>query len=189
MHCSCLNEVSGFAVASCPCLIRQYNIRHNVSSAMILYILIAGISLFYISNRLRRPPIQPNPDALPSVLVPAYTTHSRSLPTPSRHSFSYPLLYVAIDIDSLETGSLDRTLFKYGSGLKVLGLRSGAYLEGSSSLREKIDKLCGRFQNVWLVTMPSFLGFEGINPLSVWYCYNDKLECVVLEVHNTFGEK
>ena len=105
MHCSCLNDVSGIAVASCPCLIRRYKSSATTFHLpMILYILLAGISLFYISNRLRRPSNQPNPDALPSVLVPAYTTHSRSLPTPSRHSFSYPLLYVAIDIDSLETG-------------------------------------------------------------------------------------
>jgi DUF1365 family protein len=44
---------------------------------------------------------------------------------------------------------------------------------------------------MWLVTMPSFIGFEGINPLSVWYIYSEKREltCVILEVHNTFGEK
>lgn len=48
--------------------------------------------------------------------------------------------------------------------------------------------------------MPSFLGTEGINPLSVWLCYEKddaeggagkerKLWTVILEVHNTFGER
>ena len=51
---------------------------------------------------------------------------------------------------------------------------------------EKVD-----MAHIWLVTMPSFVGFEGINPLSVWYIYSEKREmtCVILEVHNTFGEK
>ena len=46
--------------------------------------------------------------------------------------------------------------------------------------------------------MPAFLGKEGINPLSVWFCYDKqddratgerKLWSVILEVHNTFGER
>ncbi|KAG8730841.1 hypothetical protein FRC10_002319 [Ceratobasidium sp. 414] len=40
--------------------------------------------------------------------------------------------------------------------------------------------------------MPSFLGFEGINPLTVYFCYEegqDHVWGVVLEVHNTFGER
>jgi len=44
--------------------------------------------------------------------------------------------------------------------------------------------------------MPAFLGTEGINPLSVWLCYEKdeegkerKLWTVLLEVHNTFGER
>ena len=43
----------------------------------------------------------------------------------------------------------------------------------------------------WMVSMPSLLGFEGINPLTVWYIYNRdrQISCIILEVHNTFGEK
>lgn len=70
-------------------------------------------------------------------------------------------------------------------------------------MRYKVEKLLKghgiageEVGRVWLVTMPSYFGFEGINPLSVWYCYGytedesiGGLLCVILEVHNTFGEK
>ncbi|CAE6503323.1 unnamed protein product [Rhizoctonia solani] len=42
------------------------------------------------------------------------------------------------------------------------------------------------------MTMPSFMGFEGINPLTVYFCYEEGETAVwglILEVHNTFGER
>lgn len=153
-------------------------------------------------------------DALPSLLIPAYTTHARFLPNPARHAFSYPLLYLGVDIDSLQCGRLDvGRLVRYGGSPSrtILGLRSDNYLSPrKGSLRRKVEMLLEsrgispeELGRVWLVTIPSFVGFEGINPLSVWYCYkrpadhNDlsrvegqsELLCVILEVHNTFGEK
>ena len=142
-------------------------------------------------------------DYLPSALVPAYTTHARLLPIPAKHAFSYPLIYLGVDVDALEAGTLDLPgrLVKYGGQpiTKMLGLRSNGYLlSGQQTFRQKIAELLSshgldkdEMARVWLVTMPSFLGFEGINPLSVWYVYNQKgaLSCCILEVHNTFGEK
>jgi DUF1365 family protein len=168
--------------------------------------------------------------ALPSILAPAYTTHARLLPTPSKHAFSYPLLYIGVDVDALEAGELDLGYrrFKYGGVAgRLLGLRSRAYLtpdltpslgmgeedkgqvEGSRrqvdkgtgrSLRQKVEDLLREYGlaseqvgRIWMLTMPSFLGFEGINPLTVWYIYQSdgsrELLAVILEVHNTFGEK
>ncbi|KIM29341.1 hypothetical protein M408DRAFT_8355 [Serendipita vermifera MAFF 305830] len=45
--------------------------------------------------------------------------------------------------------------------------------------------------DLWLLTSPSYFGFEGINPLSTWFCYDKtrSLILVLLEVHNTFGER
>ncbi|KAI0354321.1 hypothetical protein OH77DRAFT_1405638 [Trametes cingulata] len=45
--------------------------------------------------------------------------------------------------------------------------------------------------DAWMLTMPSYLGYEGINPLTVYFCYaqDGTLEWVVFEIHNTFGEK
>lgn len=142
-------------------------------------------------------------DALQSIVIPAYTSHARHLPKPSRHAFSYPLLYVGVDIDSLQDGALElpQRLFGYGGRpwTRVLGLRSDGYLQaGREHLRVKVERLLAdhgiakdEIAKVWMVTMPSFIGFEGINPLSVWYVYNGdrELRCVILEVHNTFGEK
>ena len=180
---------------------------------------------------------------LPSILAPAYTTHARLLPIPAKHAFSYPLLYLGADIDSLESGELDLPyrVLKYGGVRgRVLGVRSAAYLTpdgvkaaesgatlkggavGSASrktlrarsMREKVLDLLREYGlgeeevgRIWVLTMPSFLGFEGINPLTVWYIYRrpsgsadasrtpvedqerGELLAVILEVHNTFGEK
>ncbi|ORY24229.1 hypothetical protein BCR39DRAFT_595395 [Naematelia encephala] len=184
-----------------------------MAMAILTYLLLAGLALasvYLLGQRPKRVRKRPDIDALPSLLVPAYTTHARLLPITSKHAFSYPLLYLAIDIDSLEGGQIDlpRQLLSYGGHplSKILGIRSDGYLEqGQEGLRRKLVALLvdrgvakediGR---VWLVTMPSYLGFEGINPLSVWYVYRAgtsdsgarrSLMCVVLEVHNTFGEK
>lgn len=58
--------------------------------------------------------------------------------------------------------------------------------------------------SVYLITMPSYLGYEAMNPLSIYFCYSpiDQIESqndgkpirpalsvVVLEVHNTFSER
>jgi DUF1365 family protein len=110
---------------------------------------------------------------------------------------------LGIDIDALEKRELDLPgrLLGYGGRpwTKVLGLRTDGYLRiGPDGMRAKAERLLseqgmskGDMAKIWLVTMPSFLGFEGINPLSVWYIYSEKREltCVILEVHNTFGEK
>lgn len=145
----------------------------------------------------------PTSDHLPSALIPSYTSHARLLPVPSRHTFSYPLIYLGIDIDAVHDGvyNLPGRLFAYGGSpwTKVLGLRSFNYLTpGPATLRQKLDTLLqehGMEENDmtkgWMVSMPSLLGFEGINPLTVWYIYNSdrQISCIILEVHNTFGEK
>ncbi|KAI0632927.1 hypothetical protein C8Q77DRAFT_1175724, partial [Trametes polyzona] len=48
--------------------------------------------------------------------------------------------------------------------------------------------------DAWMLTMPSYVGYEGINPLTVYFCFDARgedarLAWVVLEIHNTFGEK
>ncbi|THU76154.1 hypothetical protein K435DRAFT_186558 [Dendrothele bispora CBS 962.96] len=68
-------------------------------------------------------------------------------------------------------------------------LRRRGYLE----LRDDSDEDGGNLkelEDAWMMTMPSYLGFEGINPLTVYFCYRPGgvLWLVVLEVHNTFGE-
>jgi DUF1365 family protein len=160
----------------------------------------------------------------PSPPVPAYVlenrvTHARLLPRPSSHAFTYPTISLLVSLRALESHMLDLWngfLFGFG-GLywRITGLRAKPYLMPSRSesildkLRKALDShgLYGDcIHDAWMMTMPSFFGWEGINPLTVYYCYSSSGElcCVVLEVsvplqsnselliyeqiHNTFGE-
>lgn len=127
-------------------------------------------------------------------------THIRGLPVSSSHAFRYSTVSFLLGLDSLESGRLDLAfgwLFGYGGRWgRVLGLRSKSYLDtfGSVSIRQKLELELRRhsllspdetFQDAWLMTMPSVLGFEGINPLTVYFCYkNNELWTVVLEVRS-----
>ncbi|KAF4586372.1 hypothetical protein EYR38_010648 [Pleurotus pulmonarius] len=153
-------------------------------------------------------------------------THQRLLPEPSSHRFVYPTVCLLVSLSALEKGALDigrGWLFGYG-GLfgRLTGLRPDPYLtaggskgSGSTIHERLIQVLTPRFANAaalledsWMMTMPSFLGFEGINPLTVYFCYNSAgnfwlcilevrvssgcigyvLSAAALKIHNTFGE-
>ncbi|KZT68081.1 DUF1365-domain-containing protein [Daedalea quercina L-15889] len=137
-------------------------------------------------------------------------THRRLLPKTSSHGFAYRTLWLLVSLNALESHSLDLGrgwLFGYGGIFwRLTGLRSSAYLNDSlkssetRSIRDKLSSLLDdkrhagdrrSLRDAWMLTMPSFMGFEGINPLTVYYCYDtrDCLFMVVLEVHNTFGER
>lgn len=134
-------------------------------------------------------------------------THSRLLPRAARHSFTYPTFSFLVPLSKLESGSLDLLgglLFRYGARWgTLLGLRSKGYLAEDTigavgkSIQRKLEELLesrgsnGKYiRDVWMMTMPSILGFEGINPLTVYFTYDEAntLLMTVLEVHNTFGE-
>ncbi|KAL1745314.1 hypothetical protein HDZ31DRAFT_36670 [Schizophyllum fasciatum] len=134
-------------------------------------------------------------------------THARLLPAESSHTFTYPTISVFVSLNALEAHELDLgpagLVFSYGRRLGTLvGLRSKPHLgEGDAGIREKLDVLLLErgflrpedrlIEDVWMMTMPSFLGFEGINPLTVYFVYahdSGALWLTVLEIHNTFGE-
>ncbi|KAH8112067.1 hypothetical protein DFH11DRAFT_1842237 [Phellopilus nigrolimitatus] len=139
-------------------------------------------------------------------------THARLLPTSSAHAFVYPTLSLLLPLSALESHALDLglgRLFGYSAAgaprMRVTGIRPEAYLLDydptgqQKSIRAKLEDVLGRFghdagqlEDAWMMTMPSYLGVEGINPLTVFYCYRkggDGLWVVVLEVHNTFAER
>ncbi|WWD15608.1 hypothetical protein CI109_100030 [Kwoniella shandongensis] len=175
-----------------------------------------GLTLLLHYRSYVKPPLSSSSNTtdgfLPSFFIPAVTSHGRYLPLTARNSFSYSVLYVGVDIDALESGRLNLPfrVFAYSGHpiTKILGLRSNNYLgkgDGRDSLREKLEAFlerseCGiqthEIRRVWMVTSPSFVGWEGPNPLTTWYCYGKTkdgtgrgpLKCVILEVHNTFGE-
>ncbi|KAF9480298.1 hypothetical protein BDN70DRAFT_833053 [Pholiota conissans] len=129
-------------------------------------------------------------------------THARLLPKDSAHAFTYPTLAFLISLDALERRRLDLAggwVFGYGRLWgRITGLRSDPYLtQEFGSIRGKLEGLlirsgfeAGRFQDAWMFTMPSFMGYEGINPLTVYFCYDSEgaFWLTVLEIHNTFGE-
>ena len=123
-------------------------------------------------------------------------THSRLLPAASAHAFTYPTLALLVSLDELESRRLDLGrgwVFGYGGRLgRLTGLRAAPYLApGSGPIKQKLEGVLtlsgypgGELRDAWMMTMPSFLGFEGINPLTVYFCYNlnGAFWLIVLEV-------
>ena len=157
--------------------------------------------------------------------------HARHLPASSKHAFKYPTLALLLRLSSLESHSLDLCsgrLFGYSDAgsrfpwARITGIRPEAYLHDpesshsdsdgvrGSTIREKLNAILRRFkidpsdvEDAWMLTMPSYLGLEGINPLTVYFCYKgngirgvdgveqgDPALCVViLEVPVQFSQK
>ncbi len=125
-------------------------------------------------------------------------THARLLPADTLHSCTYPVLSLFVALSALESHSLDcgsGRLFGYGGIYwKMTGLRPSAYLQAcgdGGTIKQKLKTLLherghdeGAFEDAWMLTMPSYVGFEGINPLTVYFCYdhNETPTYVVLEV-------
>ncbi|GJE92912.1 DUF1365 domain-containing protein [Phanerochaete sordida] len=137
-------------------------------------------------------------------IVPSKVTHTRLLPTTATHTFAYPTLFVLVSLRALEAHALDLArgwLFGYGGiHARIAGLRATAYLTpgGEQSILRKLGGVLrergldsGEMEDAWMLTMTSYCGFEGINPLTVYFCYAHGGEpwVVVLEIHNTFGER
>lgn len=149
--------------------------------------------------------------------------HARLLPTNSAHAFNYKTFSLFLPLSALESHQLDLGdgwLFGFddAASFSLTGIRPEAYLSSASekrSLRAKLAEVLERFghdpkalRDAWMQTMPRYMGFGGINPLTIYYCYahgSDDLWTVVLEVriylksqrividiyqvHNTFGEQ
>jgi DUF1365 family protein len=117
------------------------------------------------------------------------------------------VLSLLLSLSALESGQLSLLngfLFSFG-GIhgRILGLRSAGYLydDGGKepSIRKKLVKVLEQFgvdlagermDDAWILTMPSYFGFEGINPLTVYFCYRKDcpaLWIVVLEVSVIHG--
>jgi DUF1365 family protein len=114
----------------------------------------------------------------------------------------YPILSLFFPLSALESGHLSLLngfLFSFGGvHTRILGLRSAGYLYDDGgrdpSIRTKLVKVLQNFgveraeeemDDAWMLTMPSYCGFEGTNPLTVYFCYRkdcSTLWIVVLEV-------
>lgn len=124
--------------------------------------------------------------------------HSRSLPATAAHTFAYSTVFFLVSLNALEKGSLNLGggwLFSYGGRYgRVTGLRSSPYLKAGgvpSGMKERLKQcICDHgfgkedLEDAWMLTMPSYIGLEGINPLTVYFCYRKGGDpwLVVLEV-------
>jgi len=131
--------------------------------------------------------------ALPrSAVVWGSVSHCRM--APKRHAFSYPMMTLELDVDELETGTINSLLFGYGR-VRFLSIRNDDYLRGVGSLRHKVEELVRgqgvqeQLARITLVTMPRVFGYI-FNPVSFFICFNqqDKLIACITQVHNTFGD-
>lgn len=109
-------------------------------------------------------------------------THARLLPTEAAHAFTYPTLALLVSLKALERGKLDLArgwIFGYGGRwCRMTGLRPTPYLEErQGTIMAKLNAIlktrgCAEVEDAWMMTMPSFMGVEGINPLTVYFCYD-----------------
>ncbi|KAK0549932.1 hypothetical protein OC846_001656 [Tilletia horrida] len=87
-----------------------------------------------------------------------------------------------------------KTLFELRDrGLIQRGPQDVTTQEATGPDAFKLDNEIGQ---IWSITIPSLLGFQGINPLTTYFCYEPRsdgsrgqLKYVLLEVHNTFTER
>jgi DUF1365 family protein len=158
------------------------------------FLCIGASALIYFKRSPKNLPLCPQ-----SYILENKVTHARLLPLESAHSFTYPTVSLLLSLNALEAHSLDLYrgwVFGYG-GLwgRLIGLRCDPYLttqQGNQTIRGKLETLLVErgllgggnvLQDVWMMTMPSFMGFEGINPLTVYFCYKyDEFWLIVLEV-------
>ncbi|KAI0830221.1 hypothetical protein BC628DRAFT_988740 [Trametes gibbosa] len=78
-----------------------------------------------------------------------------------------------------------------GGGGQTLKEKLAAVLVRQGCDAASVRGWAGAGGEAWMVSMPSYVGYEGVNPLTVYFCYaaGGALAWVVLEIHNTFGEK
>ena len=114
---------------------------------------------------------------------------------PVGNEFRYPTYHVLLDLDELE--DLDRGLIGFGHNrAAVASLHDVDHLDPSPwALRDKLTTWL-RSQGVEppggpvrVLTGLRVLGY-GFNPVSWWFCHgaDGRLDLIVAEVHNTFGE-
>ncbi|KIV96914.1 hypothetical protein PV10_00727 [Exophiala mesophila] len=138
--------------------------------------------------------------ALSPRLFECRTTHARFFPT--QHSFSYSYLMVGVPID-IQSLSQEICVDHPMSNSRKRGwftvhaedyLERGIHKDGFAGKLEDYVKAQGLSLNelpfAYLVTAPRFLGFS-FNPVSFWYLYDrtKTLRSMILEVNNTFDER
>lgn len=112
---------------------------------------------------------------------------------PRRHFLSYRIAYLLVDLDEID--GLGLRLFARDR-FALFSLRTADYgCSAGASLRERVVATLRSAGHsgagpIQLLTIPRVLG-HAFNPISVYFAHDaaGRLEAVVYEVHNTFGER
>ena len=120
------------------------------------------------------------------------TTHQRFSPP---HKFRYRLFELLVDVDAIETEPLHLRLLRRGRfGLMSFdrrdhGPRDGSALRPWVEARLAESGVAATATRIRLFCFPRVLGFV-FNPLSIFFAYDaeERLEAVIYEVSNTFGQ-
>ncbi len=106
-------------------------------------------------------------------------------------SFRYPsfFMFFRCDQESLLKNIFRKKYFQF------MTFRARDYLDGrvgslDANIKSFLNEFCGyQADEVWLHTLPRMLGYA-FNPVSFWICRRqNRPEAVLVEVHNTFGER
>ena len=131
---------------------------------------------------------------LRSALAEGSVSHRR-LDDPG-HGFRYRIFMLLLDLDELP--ALDRRLRLFAHDRRgILAFHRRDHLDGKAGsaragllARVRAEGLEMPRGRVELLTQPRVFGHV-FNPVSFWYCYDesDRLDLVVAEVNNTFGDR
>lgn len=126
-----------------------------------------------------------------SAVARGWVNHRRF--SPRAHAFRYGLSMLYLDLDEAPTLFSGRWLWSYGRHNLACVLRRdhlrGGDADLASEARNRIQAHCGERPSgrIGLLTQPRYLGYN-MNPISlylVWSADGERLEWLILEVHNT----
>ena len=113
---------------------------------------------------------------------------------PKMHKFNYRVFSLFLDLDFIDN---NENSFKFLK-LNKFGFLSFYNKDHGSRTKNKLKPWVNsllvknnlpKAEKIFLLSFPRILGF-GFNPLSVYFCYNDKNLCsIIYEVKNTFGDQ
>jgi len=115
--------------------------------------------------------------------------------SPAHHEFTYPLFMVFLDINQLPELMKVSPLAGYNRWNWVSFQERDHFGDPSKTLRERLSRDAHKHGvaipegRIFLLTHLRYLGYN-FNPVSFYYCYDrqDKLQMIMAEVNNTFGE-
>lgn len=114
---------------------------------------------------------------------------------PARHEFTYPLFLAFLDIDRLPELMEVSSLSAYNRWNWASYQERDHFGDPGKSMRERVAEDARRKGvelpdgKIFLLTHLRYLGYN-FNPVSFYYCYDrsEKLQIILAEVNNTFGE-